>query len=308
MHPNSPFVPFSPQAAAITQLFNVTLWVLAFILLVVVGSLSYIVLRFRHRGEEGEPPQIDGHHGLEVTWTVIPCLIIIGLFVGSWRVMLASDPPDPGTQTTPDVIITGHQWWWEIQYTDGNVITANELHLPVGKRLLARIESADVIHDFWVQALGPKKDAVPGHPNYLWLEADEPGLYDGTCAEYCGNQHAWMRIRAVADAPADFDKWKQTQLQPLDANSEGARLTQTQTCISCHRVAGWSDTRVGPDLTHLETRQTLGAGVLDNTPENLGKWLEDPQAIKPGCLMPDFHLSDRQINALTQFLEHRGHS
>ena len=194
-------------------------------------------------------------------------------------------------------------------YPSAGVVTANEIHIPVGRQLLLRLESADVIHDFWVPALTRKMDMVPGHPNHIWLAADQPGMYTGACAEFCGVQHAWMRLLIIAHAPAEFDAWLEQQRQPAPhvgttVEQRGRHLFEQLTCVNCHTIAGTGlSPRIAPDLTHLASRRTLGAGVLENTPSNLARWLHNPQAIKPGSHMPQVLLSEAQVQDLTAYLE-----
>ena len=202
----------------------------------------------------------------------------------------------------PDLRIVAHQWWWEIIYLKSGVTTANEIHIPVRKQLLVDFRSADVIHDFWVPALGRKIDVVPGHPNRLWIEADHGGTYLGACAEFCGNEHAWMRIMVIADSPDDFAAWIKQQEgvppNPVTADEQlGAKIYRENICTNCHLRS------VGPDLTHVASRRTLAAGALENTPQNLAAWLRDPDDFKPGSNMPNFKLSDGDVRALVAFLE-----
>ena len=245
---------------------------------------------------------------MEIGWTVAPAVLLIVLAVLTLYTMRISDP-SVQSQEQPDLVIVGHQWWWEVRYPKAGVVTANEIHLPAGQRLLTRIESADVIHSFWVPALGRKMDAIPGHPNHLYIQADTPGTYLGTCAEYCGAQHAWMRIRVIVQTPKDFQAWLQQQAAvPATPTSgqaaQGAQLFQDLTCRNCHSIAGTSaHGTFAPDLTHLTDRQTIGAGVLDNTPANLALWLTNPQAIKPGSYMPNLNLSSDQVMSLVAYLE-----
>jgi cytochrome c oxidase subunit 2 len=304
---STPFDAHSPEAHAIALLFTQTLVICAVILAVVVGLVAFCVVRFRARPGDPEPPQIEGHKRLEITWTIIPCLIVTVLFVLTAQTMAASDaPPD----REPDLVVIGHQWWWEARYPSG-AVAANEIHIPAGRDLIVRIESGDVIHDFWVPQLGRKIDATPGHPTTIRTHADVPGTYLGTCAEYCGAEHAWMRIRVVAEAQADFDAWESHQLEPAPAPStqsarRGAALFRERTCIKCHAIADALDTagaRVAPDLTHLASRSTLGAGVLVNNPVNLAAWLKDPQAIKPDSHMPSLRLSDAETHDLVSYFE-----
>jgi cytochrome c oxidase subunit 2 len=182
------------------------------------------------------------------------------------------------------------------------VVTANEIHIPVGKRLLVDFRSADVIHDFWVPAIGRKIDIVPGHPNRLWIEADRGGTYLGACAEFCGNEHAWMRIMVIADSPEEFAAWMKDQAVappgPTTAEEQrGLAIYRKSICINCHVNS------VGPDLTHIASRRTLAAGALDNTPQNLAAWLHDPEDFKPGSNMPNFRLRDDEVWALVAYLE-----
>jgi cytochrome c oxidase subunit II len=305
---SSVFSPYSAQASAIANLFTIALVIGAVVLGVVAVLVIYFSLRFRRRaGEEGEPRQASGNRRLEITWTVIPILIVLALFVLSLRTMAASDPSTEGGQ--PDMIVIGHQWWWEIRYPKTGIITANEAHIPAGQRILLQLQSVDVIHDWWVPNLGRKIDLNPDFPTQMWIEADKPGIYLGACAEYCGTEHAWMRIRVIADPPDQFSAWEQAQLhvpaQPTGGEAAlGAQVFQQNTCIACHTIAGSpAQARVGPDLTHVADRQTLGAGVINNTPENLARWIKDPQAIKPGNYMPSLRLSDADVNAIAAYLE-----
>jgi cytochrome c oxidase subunit 2 len=304
---NSPFNPGSPQAQAISDLFILVLLISAFIFVVVTGSLIYVMFRYRSRQGEGEPRQEFGIPKLEVIWTVVPLLIVAFLFGFTIHTMHKSDPPI--NQKQPDLVIIAHQWWWEVLYPKSGIITANEVHIPVGKKLLARLESVDVIHDFWVPQLARKIDMTPGHPAQIWLEANALGTYLGVCSEYCGTEHAWMRFVVIAQSQADFDTWQQKERPvPLiptnDEAARGAEMFQNMTCVNCHAIAGTeAKARIGPDLTHVASRQSLGAGILENTPSNLARWLTNPQAIKPGILMPNMKLSDSEVNALVAYLE-----
>ena len=303
----SVFHPGSPQALAIERLFYVDLVIAAAIFLTVAGLVSYIVWRFRARPGAAEPFQDEGNPKLETIWTVVPGLILLVLLVLTARTM-AIVQPLTGSKP-PDVVVIAHQWWWEYHYPASGVVTANEMHMPEGQTWLLAIESADVIHDFWVPDLGAKVDAIPGRRNYLWIDPQRAGTYLGTCAEYCGMQHALMGIRVIVDAPATFAAWVNSQLRVPAAPeggeaAEGARAFEQQTCRNCHRIAGTrADGRVGPDLTHVADRQTLGAGVIENTPDNLATWIRNPQAVKPGCLMPDMRLSDEEARAIAAYLE-----
>jgi len=304
----SPFKPGSPLAQPITHLFFVLLIVMMAILLLVTVLVLYASIRYRQRPEASEPRQNFGSKGLEIGWTVAPLLLLAYIFTVTVHAMHRSDP-GIATDRQPDMVIVAHQWWWEARYLTSHVVAANEIHIPAGKLLLVRLESADVIHDWWVPQLGRKMDAIPGHPNLFWLQADVPGTYLGTCAEYCGAEHAWMRIRVIAQSEADFDGWSEHQMeipaQPSAGDAEqGARLFQQFTCANCHTISGTpARADIGPDLTHIAERQTLAAGRLENTPSNLDRWLSDPQAVKPGIHMPNFELTTDQVRELTAYLE-----
>jgi cytochrome c oxidase subunit 2 len=301
----STFDPHSPEAQAISSLFVQTLVVCGVIGVVVAGLVATCVVRFRESKRPGEPAQNHGNRTLEITWTLIPLAIVLGLFALTAHAMAASDPP---ANREPDIVVTGHQWWWEARYASG-AVTANEIHVPVGKDLLVRVESADVIHDFWVPPLGRKIDAIPGHPSTIWMQADTAGTYLGACAEFCGAEHAWMRIVVVADAPADFDAWDRHQREranggtPSPEAARGEADFRTKTCLNCHAIRGVGDAAVAPDLTHLAQRKTLGAGVLANDPPSLARWLREPQVVKPASHMPDLNLTEGEVKDLTAYLE-----
>ncbi len=303
----SPLLPASPQAAEIARLFYVALIIAAVILLVVAGMVFIIIIRNRRLPRDYTPKQDFGNETLEWTWTIVPLMIVTGLFVYTVMVMHDVDPKPVDRQ--PDVEIVAHQWWWEVHYLPSGAVTANEIHLPVGRDLLFEVRSADVIHDFWVPALGQKVDAIPNHPNYAWYDVERPGTYLGTCAEFCGAEHAWMRIRVIAEPVPAFGAWLEEQLldarKPTGPAAEaGARLFQNHTCMNCHSIRGTAaDGDIGPDLTHLASRQTLAAGVFRNTPENLLKWVSDPQKYKPGSHMPNMDLSRQTFEELVAYLE-----
>lgn len=308
MFKNSLFHPVSPQAQALTHLTLIVGIVIAAILALITVLVLYAAFKFRRRPSGFEPRQVFGSSWLEKTWTVGALTVVTFLFVLTVRTMHRSDPaPAPGEK--PNLVVIAHQWWWEARYPQSGVVTANEIHIPVGKDWLVRLKSADVIHDWWVPDLGRKMDAIPGHPNHFWIRADKPGTYLGTCAEYCGAGHAWMRIRVIAQPEAEFKAWEQRQLEVPPQPTAGAALAGSKlfdhlTCGDCHTVAGTSaNATIGPDLTHVASRETLAAGRLTDTPENLGKWISDPQGYKPGSHMPDFNFTKEQVHDLVAYLE-----
>ncbi len=265
---------------------------LAAIFLVVTGLVAYAAIRYRARPRRGEPAQTFGSRRLETLWTVIPLVIVIALFALTVSAMARIDAPDQPDRT-PDLVVAGHQWWWDAHYPNG-AVAVTEIHIPVGKRLLVRVESTDVIHDFWVPQLARKMDAVPGRPSYIWLEADAPGTYPGQCSEFCGTQHAWMHFYVIAQSEADFAVWLQHQAAPA---LEPPPPVYTERCAGCH-----SNPVQGPDLTHVASRHFLGGGVSPNTPATLALWSSRPQSLKPGNRMPDQQLSQAEVDALTAYL------
>ena len=307
MHTSNALDPQSPQARAIYDLGIVSTIVFVLIFVAVTGAIVYAIFRFRGREGEPDPKQFAGSEKVEIIWTAIPFLIVVFLFVLTLRGMNRTDPP---AAASPDLVVTGHQFWWEAQYPASGAVTANEIHIPIGRPLSVRLDSKDVLHEFWVPELARKMTTVPGQLNHIWLQADKPGIYIGQCSEFCGTQHAWMRILVVADEPWKFEEWQRAQLQPgqaptSDIAAKGLALFQTSTCINCHAIRGvtGADARVAPDLTHVASRRQLAAGILENTPANMRRWLKNPQHIKPGVLMPDFNFTDQELDELGEYLE-----
>jgi cytochrome c oxidase subunit II len=306
------FAPASTPAFAIRDLSWFVLGICAVIFVVVGGLLTYSVMRFRRRpGEEsGEPPQVYGSSQIELAWTVVPVLIVVILFLATARYIFGIE----GLQPTPNalqVTVVGHQWWWEIRYPDLGVVTANELHVPVSgpgdaTPTFLTLQSADVIHSFWVPQLAGKMDVVPNRTNRVWIEPRTPGLYVGQCAEFCGLQHAGMLLRVVVHPTDEFAAWVAAQKAPAvddPAVRAGREQFQSTACINCHTVRGTPANGIfGPDLTHLMSRSTLGAGVASNTPENLHAWVNNPDSLKPGALMPAMQLSRADLDQIVAYL------
>jgi cytochrome c oxidase subunit 2 len=304
----SVFDPASPPAAAIRDLFWLVLAITGAIFVLVQGMLIYCVIRFRQKDTDStlEPPQIYGSTPIEVAWTVAPTLVVFVLFL-----VVCRGIADVRHGQIPEgafrVVVVGHQWWWEYQYPDHGFVTANELHVPVGRPIHLELRSADVVHSYWVPRLAGKTDVIPNRVNRMWFQADQPELFFGQCAEYCGDQHGNMLIRVYAQTEADFQRWVEGQKKvAVDDPSvrEGRDLFLTEACMNCHRVRGTAARGTfGPDLTHLMSRETLGSCMIRNDPEKLRLWVKDPQPIKPGCLMPDMKLDDRQLDLVVKYLE-----
>jgi cytochrome c oxidase subunit 2 len=313
MSPTNIFAPVSTPAKSIFGLSIFVLVVTAAIFVVVFTLLTYCVLKFRKRANDDgrEPPQVYGSNQVEIAWTVIPVLIVVALFMATARVIASVQKAFPSSNAI-EVVAIGHQFWWEYRYPGFNVVTANELHLPISdpyhpSPTFIKLLSADTDHSFWVPRLAGKTDLIPNHPNSMWIDPHETGLYLGQCAQYCGTQHAKMLLRVYVQSRDDFDHWIQEQRQPAfvsDAASEGRRVFETTACINCHAVSGTvANGRFGPNLTHLMSRDTIAAGAAPNTPENLRLWIRNPEIIKPGSLMPAMELNDHDLDALTAYLE-----
>jgi len=307
------FKPLGTPAEAERSIGLFVMAITAIIFLVVAGILVYIILRFRHRPSDDprqEPPQIFGSNQIEIAWTFIPLLIVF-ILIGVTARVIASIQDAPPPPSAIRLRVVGHQWWWELNYTDLGVTTANEIHLPIAGTTappaFLRLESVDVIHSFWVPQLSGKTDLIPNRANTMWIDPREPGIYLGNCAEYCGTQHANMLLRVIAEPNKDFLAWVEAQRKPANGDprvAEGKLTFESLSCVNCHTVRGTTANGVfGPDLTHLMSRQTLAAGVVLNTPENLRRWVDDPQALKPGCFMPSMKLTNQQLTQVVSYLE-----
>jgi cytochrome c oxidase subunit 2 len=311
MSPTTIFAPASTPADAIAGLSVLVLGMTGAILVVVGGLLVYAIVRFRRRPDQAhEPAQVYGSNQVELAWTVVPMLIVVVLFLATARVITLvqeAGRPDDALQ----VVAIGHQFWWEYRYPDSDVVTANELHLPVSAvgqaaPTFITLLSADADHSFWVPRLAGKTDLIPNRINSTWIEPTEAGLYLGQCAQYCGTQHAKMLLRVYVETRAAFDLWIASQRRPaaLDETvSAGRDLFQRTSCVNCHTIAGTgANGRFGPDLTHVMSRDTIASGIAPNTRENLRRWIRNPDDLKPGSRMPAMNLNDEELDAVTAYL------
>lgn len=312
----SPLNPVSPNAQMTYDLTLLIFGIAAVVFVVVEGLLIYSTVRFRYKARGSLPQQIEGNTPLEIAWTLAPAIVLVIIFVVSLQTLRAvvnSPNSAAGAAGGPSsdelhVHIVGHQWWWEFDYPNLGIITANELHVPVGAAVNIDVESADVIHSFWVPQLGGKIDVIPGHVNHTWFQATQAGSYHGQCAEFCGVEHAGMRFEVIAEAPDQFQAWVKQQQAPtatMDGDAvKGEQLLITGSCAGCHTIDRTkAQGKVGPNLTHFASRRLFAGGVLENKPENIARWLADPQQVKPGNLMPNLHLSPEQIDALVAYLK-----
>jgi cytochrome c oxidase subunit II len=311
MSPTSIFAPVSTPAQSIFGLSIFVLVTVAAIFVVVFSLLAYAAVRYRNKqgDDSSEPAQVYGSTQVELAWTVIPVLIVVALFLATTRVILAiQNAPHPSGAV--EVIVTGHQYWWEYRYPKLNIVTANELHVPVSDPAhptptFLTLLSADTDHSFWVPRLAGKTDLIPNHPNQTWIDPHETGLFLGQCAQYCGTQHAKMLLRVYVQSPEDFERWVHEQQQSAKpASSAGERVFESTACVNCHTVSGTPAVgKFGPDLTHLMSRETIASGAAKNTPEILRLWIKNPDAIKPGSKMPAMGLNDPDLDAVTAYLE-----
>lgn len=309
--PQSVNRPAGDSMRKIWDLFVPIFWLSVLVFVLVTAILLFALWRFRRRpGEDRRPEQLHGNTRLEIAWTMVPAIILAIIAVPTLSLMFELDR-EPG----PDALrvrVIGHQWWWEFQYPDYNVVTADELHVVVNRPVRLELNSADVIHSFWIPRLSGKRDVIPNWDNVLIFTPEEVGIFSGQCAEFCGIQHANMKFRVIVQTQEEFDAWIRQQQQPaaeapsdpLAARGRELFLTPANACIGCHTVAGTqAQGKVGPDLTHVGSRGIIAGGVLENTPENLARWLRNPQEVKPGNKMRlPRQLTDDEIEALVAYL------
>ena len=309
--------PAGPLAGRIDSLTRFMVYLLTGIWIIVMIVLAVAAFGRRRQTSASDliPPQHDREQRLSRTVTtgvLVTVAILFVLLVSSFLVGRAIyNRPDKSTALTIEV--NGRQWWWDVRYSNPTpsqiVTTANEIHIPVGRPINFRLGSADVIHSFWVPNLHGKMDMIPGRTVETWLQADRPGVYRGQCAEYCGHQHAHMALTIVAEPQDQFDAWYQSQLQPAatpdtESRINGQRVFLSRPCVMCHGIRGTdAGGRVGPDLTHVASRETIAAGTLHNTREHLAQWIVNSQNIKPGNRMPPIPMSDNDLNSLLDYVQ-----
>ncbi|MDQ4133368.1 MAG: cytochrome c oxidase subunit II [Actinomycetota bacterium] len=306
---NAPQDTLSPEGPAARTIDNLIepVFIVAGVIFVLVEVLVVVfTIRYRQRRNSPDPVQIEGNTRLELFWTVVPALILFFVAIPTLATIfkLAKKPADALAVT-----VVGHQFWWEYRYDDFGIVTANELHIPAGQPVEISLEGADVIHSFWVPKLAGKTDVVPGRTNHMSIEADKPGTYLGQCVEFCGISHANMRLQAIAHTPSDFNNWVREQQTAATAPPEGSpaadglSLWNAKGCGGCHTVEGVSKGNVGPNLTHLYSREVFAGSLFALNDENLRKWLANPPKEKPGSLMPDLNLSPEEITSLIAYLK-----
>ena len=317
--PQDTLKPDGPVARQADNLFKPVFWIAAAIFVLVEGAIIYFSWRYRRRSDADAPKQIHGNKRLEILWTILPAALMAGIAVPT-VITIFDVAQKPVGADVLNVKVTGHQWWWEYEYTDlktaeGQPLkTANELVIPTGRWVYLTMTSTDVIHSFWVPKLAGKQDVIPNQETTLKLMAERPGVYRGQCAEFCAVSHANMRLRAIAQTPEDFDAWVRGQQLPAPMPTDAQVLSVFQrTCAECHTVRGIPNVGgvTAPDLTHLASRETFAGATFDLTAQNLFRWIDNPDAMKPltGTIlgrdkptMRDYDLSRSQIDAIVAYL------
>lgn len=308
--PQTSLDPKSDLAVEIDKLWNLTLVLGVGVSLITFAILGYILYHFRWRPDSPQPKQVHGNTTLEIAWTLVPAVLISIVAVPTVRTIFFTYREAPADAVTVDVI--GYQWWWAFRYPMANgdtVVTANEVHVPVGQTVRLRITSRDVLHSFWIPQMGGKRDVIPGRVNEIVFTPLEAGVYLGQCAEFCGESHALMKMRLIAHEPEEYARWLENEAGPAVAPEPetsveiGQQLFATTGCAGCHTIEGVSAGALGPNLTHFGRRMTVAGGILENNAENLHAWIKDPPAIKPGSKMPNLNLTDQQVDYIVAYLQ-----
>ena len=309
--------PAGPQAAHIAELWYLTVLICGVVFIAILAAVIYSLWRAPRVNADAHPDlsvltqnESKTRHSVIVA-VIASTVLLIVLVIAS--ILTDRDLENLSLVDALHIEVTGHQWWWEVRYDDEDVskvfTTANEIHVPVGKPVILTLKANDVIHSFWVPNLTGKADLIPGRTSTLRFRADQPGTYRGQCAEFCGHQHTFMAFQVIAQEPQDFESWRSAQQQPAsepqDARAvQGKRVFMQSPCAICHAIQGTDAQAInGPDLTHIASRKALAAGTLKNTPENLAKWITNPQGIKPGTNMPPTALAPEDLQALVAYLE-----
>lgn len=326
-NPQSTFDATGPVAQSQLDLFWMIFWAALVVFIVVEGVLVYTIIRYRRKSEDYDPPQTHGNTVLEISWTILPAIILAIVAVPTVTTIFDNaNSPSLAGEPAIEVEAVGYQWWWEFKYDDPNnpgneIVTANEMHIPVDTVVNVTLTSPNVLHSFWIPKIAGKVDVVPNNINKLWIKAEETGSFLGQCAEFCGVAHANMRFRVIVESSAEFDAWLAAQdepaLEPVDPLAiEGKTIfegNQAQ-CWTCHTVSGSAKAQgtVGPNLTHVGSRTHIASGIRVNDQKNLREWIADPDRVKPGNLMaatakvytePTSKLTDAQVSALVRYLQ-----
>jgi cytochrome c oxidase subunit 2 len=305
--PQSILEPTTASARRSLELLSVVFWASVVVFVLVEGALVYVLIRYRRRRGDGLPRQTHGNTRLEIAWSIAPVILVVVIAVLTVPKIFAD--ADGAEADTLRVRAIGHQWWFEFVYPELGIVTANELHLPVGRSVEIQLKSDDVLHSFWVPRLRGKLDMVPGRVNKFVITPESSGTFLGQCAEFCGIAHALMKFRVVVESEAAFDAWvaneKTARAPPASEQAQaGEALLAAKGCVACHTIRGTNAAGViGPELTHVGSRSHIAAGILPNTREGLSTWLSGPQDVKPGNFMVIPELSDDEVEYLVTYLQ-----
>jgi cytochrome c oxidase subunit 2 len=296
--------PQGPVAQQQFDLMKLSFIVMISVVVVVFALAVYVLIRYRRRpGQTGIPVQVEGNHKLEIIWTVIPILLLVVIAIPTVRTTFNLAEDYSKDKDAVKVVVTAHQFWWEFDYPELGIKTSSDLMIPTGTKIAIELQSADVLHSFWVPALGGKMDTNTGemNKNKMFLEAPNVGVYKGKCAELCGASHALMDFKVESVSPEDFDKWvasmKEEVAQPADDHIKEVFVSK---CLSCHAV-GEQGVQFAPNLTGVGSREKI-ASILENNKENIVKWIKDPNEVKPGNLMPKVELTEQEIDGIADYL------
>lgn len=312
--PQSTMQPMSDFARTTDSLYWTTIYVTTAIFVVVQVLLTVAVIKFREKPGQDIPEQVHGNLKMELGWTFLPVVILVVLGVPSVKAIWSTQT-DSQAADLLRVKVVGKQWWFAFEYPELGLVTANEFHIPAGRPIRFELHTGDVLHSFWIPRLGGKRDLIPGKANYIWMTADAPPegqdwiRLEGQCAELCGDSHGLMRMHAVVHTPESFEKWVAEQKAPALASTEpkaaaGAQAFLSAGCVACHTVdPANAQAYLAPNLAHFASRPSIAANRFPNTDENLAAWLRNPQAVKPGAIMPNLNLNDQQVDALVAYLQ-----
>lgn len=309
--PQTALDPRSDVGIEVDNLQMLTIYLASGVGAAVLLILGYILVHFRYKPGAPEPRQVHGNTQLELAWTLIPAVLISIIAIPTVRTIFSTQADAPPGALEVDVY--GFQWWWEFRYPLANgdtVITANEVHVEVGRPVELRMTSRDVIHSFWIPQMGGKRDVIPGRINRIVFTPLEAGVYLGQCAEFCGESHALMKMRLIAHEPEEFAAWLENEGRPAVESTDptvlaGRQLVTAGACAGCHTIRGTTAQfgKLGPDLTHIARRTTIAGGILDNNADNLHRWIDNPEAVKPGALMLDTGLNEEELRYVVAYLQ-----
>jgi cytochrome c oxidase subunit 2 len=332
--PQSTLYPRGDFARMVDDLFRKTLFWAVIVFVLVEGALLFVIFRFRGRPDDPEPRQVHGNTAVEVVWTIIPALVLAMIAVPTVKTIFRTYDLPKGSDVL-QVEVIGHQFWWEFRYPQLGLVTANELHVPVGRPVALKMITRDVLHSFWVPQFAAKRDVFSNRTTTMYFTAEDPGLYPGQCAEFCGIQHGRMAFQVAASSPAEFDAWvgkmqatgaPPAPAAPADSTAstaaapagvstaslaataapvdtlQGSQLFMMKGCIGCHSLNATREMGIGPNLAGIGARRMIAAGWLENTDANLARWIMDPQDVKKGSLMPDMGVTEAEAQALVAYL------